>query len=87
VRQQAAASLRNLAPERFEALAKEIATDSSDDPDVRRACLHTLQHLGDSERVYGDAEFISRLETVGDDESAPDVAKGARDFIERLPDR
>jgi hypothetical protein len=54
---------------------------------VRRACLHTLQHLGDSERVYGDAEFISRLETVGDDESAPDVAKGARDFIERLPDR
>ena len=87
VRQQAAASLRNLAPERFEALAKEIATDSSDDPDVRRASLHTLQHLGDSERVHRDAEFISRLETVGGEESAPDVAQGARDFIERLPDR
>ena len=87
VRQQAAASLRNLAPERFEALAKAIATDSSEDPDVRRASLHTLQHLGDSERVHGDAEFVRRLEDVGGEESAPDVAQGARDFLERLPDR
>lgn len=87
VRQQAAASLRNLAPERFEALAKGIATDSTDDPDVRTASLYTLQHLGDSERVHGDAEFVRRLEDVGGDESSPQVAQGARDFVERLPER
>lgn len=82
VRQQSAASLRNLAPERFEDVAKEIATDTADDPEVRTACLHTLQHLGDRGRVYGDAEFVGRLEDVGRDESAPQVAQGARNLIE-----
>ena len=85
VRQQSAASLRNLAPERFEAAAKEIATDPEDDPEVRTACLTTLAHLGDTARVYGDDDFIQRLADVGGDESAPQVAEGARSLIERRP--
>jgi HEAT repeat protein len=82
VRQQSAASLRNLAPDRFETVAKEIATDTSDDTEVRAASLNTLQHLGDTDRVYGDTDFIRRLEDVGGDESAPEVAQGARNLIE-----
>ena len=87
VRQQSMASLRNVAPDRFEAAAKEIATDSSEDPDVRTACLTTLQHLGDADRVYGDADFIRRVEEVGGDESAPQVAAQARDLVEQRPAR
>jgi hypothetical protein len=86
VRQQSAASLRNVAPERFEDVAKEIVTDSSDYPEVRTVSLVTLQHLGCSERVYGDADFLRRLEDIGADESAPEVARHARDLIERLPE-
>jgi hypothetical protein len=85
VRQQSAASLRNLAPEQFEAAAKEIATDGTDDEDVRTAALHTLQHLGNTDRVSGDADFVRRLEDVGGDESAPQVARSARDLIDRMP--
>lgn len=85
VRQQSAASLRNLAPEGFEAVAKEIAIDDTDDPDVRTACLTTLQHLAESESLYGDVDFIRRLQAIADDESAPQVAHSARKLLERLP--
>lgn len=86
VRQQSGASLRNLAPDRFEAAAKEIATDGTDDPEVRIACLTTLHHLGDTDRLHGDLDFVTRLQEVGDDESAPRVAEGARGLIDELPD-
>lgn len=87
VRQQSAASLRNVAPERFEVVAKEIATDSTDYPEVRTVSLNTLENLGASDSVYGDVEFVRRLEDVSADESAPPVAERARSFIERLPER
>jgi HEAT repeat protein len=83
VRQQSAASLRYLAPDRFEAVAKEIAADATDDPEVRTACLAALQHLGDPARVYADTDFVSRMQDVGNDESAPQLAQVARDFLER----
>lgn len=45
VRQQSAASLRHLAPDRFEAVAKEIASDTTDHPGVRETSAHALEHL------------------------------------------
>jgi HEAT repeats len=48
VRQQSAASLRNLAPERFETVAKEIAADETDHPDVRATSAQAVEHLGPS---------------------------------------
>jgi hypothetical protein len=87
VRQQSAASLRALAPERFEAAAKEIVMDGGDDPDVRVACLHTLQHLGDAERVFGDQAFVERVAALGDDDSAPELARVARGMIEQRDSR
>jgi hypothetical protein len=86
VRQQSAASLRGLEPARFEAVAKVVATDDGDDPDVRTAFLTTLTHLGTSAGVYGDDEFLRRLEDIGSDESVPQVAQGARDLIRRRPE-
>jgi hypothetical protein len=85
VRQQSAASLRYLAPESYEATAKEIATDTDDDPDVRTASLTALQHLGDPERVYGDAEFVGRIEAISREESATPVAEVARELLHRRP--
>jgi HEAT repeat protein len=85
VRQQSGASLRNLAPDRFDAVAKNISTDPTDDPEVRTACLTALQHLGDTARVYADTEFVQRVADVSGDESAPQVAQVARDFLERRP--
>jgi hypothetical protein len=85
VRQQSAASLRYLAPESYEAMAKEIATDTDDDPDVRTASLTALQHMGDPERVYGDAEFVGRMEAISREESASPVAEVARELLQRRP--
>jgi hypothetical protein len=85
VRQQSGAALRNLAPDRFEEVAKEIATDTTDDPEVRTACLTALEHLGDTARVYADTGFVDRVQDLSSDESAPQVAQVARDFLEQRP--
>ncbi|WP_448624137.1 HEAT repeat domain-containing protein [Geodermatophilus sp. URMC 64] len=85
VRQQSAASLRYLAPETYEATAKEIATDTDDDPDVRTASLTALQHLGDPERVYGDADFVGRVEAISQEESTSQVTQVARELLDRRP--
>lgn len=85
VRQQSGASLRYLAPDRFEEVAKEISTDATDDPEVRTASLRALQHLGNTARVYADTEFVNRVRNVGSDESAPELAEVARDLLEQGP--
>ena len=57
VREQSAASLRNLAPERFEDVAKQIATDPGEHPALRAASTHAVEHLGrrraDQPRMIG----------------------------------
>jgi hypothetical protein len=85
VRQQSAASLRYLDPDRFDTVAKEIAADGTEDPGVRTACLSALQHLGDPGRVYADADFVDRMQEVSNDESAPEVAQVARGLLEQRP--
>ena len=85
VRQQSAASLYNVAPERFEELAKQIATDATDYDEVRTISLRTLQHLAD-DSVYDDGDFLRALEEVGADDAESPVAKYARSFIEQRPD-
>jgi hypothetical protein len=85
VRQQSGAALRYLAPDRFEAVAKEISTDTSDDPAVRTASLRALQHLGNTARVYADTDFVARVRDVSSDESAPQVAEVARELLEQGP--
>jgi HEAT repeat protein len=86
VRRQSAAALRYLAPERFEAVAKDIAVDAEEDPDVRTACLSTLHRLGETEHVYADAEFVDRVQEVSS-EAPPQVARAARDLLDGRPDR
>lgn len=85
VRQQGGAALRYLAPDRFEEIAKEISTDTTDDPEVRTAFLSALQHLGNTARVFADTEFVDRMQDVSSDESAPQVAQVARDLLEHRP--
>jgi HEAT repeats len=85
VRQQSGAALRYLAPDRFEEVAKDISTDTTDDPEVRTASLRALQHLGDTARVYADTDFVNRVRDVSSDESAPQVAEVARDLLEQGP--
>jgi HEAT repeats len=85
VRQQSGTALRYLAPDRFEAIAKEISTDATDDPEVRTASLRALQHLGNTARVYADTDFVNRVRDVSSDESAPEVAEVARDLLEQGP--
>lgn len=86
VRQQSGASLRYLAPERFEAIAKEISTDATDDPEVRTACLTALRHLGDTDRIYADTDFARRVQELSSEESAPQVAQVARELLDQWPD-
>ncbi|OLT14291.1 hypothetical protein BJF78_02195 [Pseudonocardia sp. CNS-139] len=87
VRRQSAAALRYLAPERFEAVAKEIAVDADEDQEVRTECLTALARLGDTERVYADADFVDRVRAVGGDDRAPQVARVARQMLDERPDR
>lgn len=86
VRQQSAASLHNIAPEHFEDVAKEVATDTEDYAEIRTVSLLTLQHLADSERVLGDGRFLDRLQDVAADAGESPVAEHARNLIERRPD-
>ncbi len=87
VRRQSAASLRHVAPDAFEAAAKQIAVDPSDDPDVRTAALAALLHLGDPERVLADSDFLDRVEVVSRQESTSPVAQIARELLDRRSDR
>jgi HEAT repeat protein len=86
VRQQSAASLRNVAPEQFEDVAKEVATDTTDYAEIRTLSLRTLTHLADSDRVRGDADFLARLEQVSTEDADSPVAEQARALIDRPPD-
>ena len=81
VRQQSAASLRHLDRRRFELVAKAIAIDEDEEPDVRATSLHTLRHLSDNATLHGDAKFMERLRAIGSDGSAPDLARCAREIL------
>lgn len=83
VRQQSAASLRNLAPDRFGAAAKDIAGDDSDDPEVRSTSRHSLQHLGSGESVPDDA-VPSGPEEVGTGEPPSSLLERARLLLKRV---
>ena len=39
-------------------------TDTSEDSELRTACLSALQHLGDTDRVYADAAFVAGSRTL-----------------------
>jgi hypothetical protein len=86
VRQQSAASLRALDPARFQEVAKEIATDSGDYDDVRTVSLTALQHLGDTEAVYRDGDFLDRVREIRDESSAPQTAAAAQEMLDHGPD-
>ncbi len=86
VRQQSAASLHNVAPEHFEDVAKELATDTTDYAEIRTISLRSLTHLADSDRVRGDADFLARLEEVSTEASQSPLAEHARALIERSSD-
>jgi len=87
VRQQSAASLRSLDPDRFEYVAKEVAIDATDYPDIRVASLTALRHLGDPDRVRADSAFTDRVRELRADASSPEVAEVAGDFLEQEPGR
>jgi hypothetical protein len=85
VRQQSAASLRSLDPDRFEQVAKQVATDGADYPEIRVASLTALRHLGDPERVRADSAFADRVRELRADASSAEVAQAARDFLQQGP--
>lgn len=87
VRQQGAASLRALDPDRFREVAKEIAADAGEHDDVRTVSLTALQHLGDTEQVYGDDAFLDRVREIRDEGAAPQAAAAARTMLDRRPGR
>ena len=86
VRQQSAASLHNVAPEHFEDVAKQVATDATDYDEIRTVSLRTLTYLADSDRVSDDADFLARLEDFSTQDAESPVAEHARALIDRAPD-
>ncbi len=85
VRQQGAAALRALAPERFDALAKEIVLDTDDDPDLRADCLQSLRGTG-GDAVYGDPAFLDGVRAVSEESGDSDVASLARRTLDDAPE-
>jgi hypothetical protein len=85
VRQQGAAALRALAPERFDAVAKEIVLDPDDDPGVRADCLQSLRVADGGAAVYGDPEFLEEVRAVSEETGAPDVASLAQQTLDDAP--
>jgi hypothetical protein len=87
VRQQGAAALRNIAPRRFEAVAKEIVLDPDDDPDVRAACLTALRLTDEGAAVYGDPDFLDGMRAVAAEPTGTDIAALAQDTLDDAPER
>jgi hypothetical protein len=85
VRRQGAAALRNIAPERFDAVAKEIVVDPSDDPAVRAGCLNSLRLPDDGAAVYNDPDFLDRIRTVAEESADNDVASLAQEILDNAP--
>jgi hypothetical protein len=86
VRQQSAASLHNVAPELFNYVAKEVATDATDYDEIRTVSLRTLTYLAAGNRVSEDPDFLARLEELSTQDAQSPVAEHARALIDRVQD-
>jgi uncharacterized protein (UPF0147 family) len=64
VRQVGAAALQALAPEEFEAYAKQIVMDDSDFNEIKSVVINAVTHFPEKNGITDDKEFISKVEDL-----------------------
>ncbi|MDM0002784.1 HEAT repeat domain-containing protein [Variovorax sp. J22P240] len=86
VRQIAAAALHQLAPERLQQCARDIALDESESDALRSLGLNALAHFGDAKTLSGDKalqDYVDGLQRKGED--TPDtLARVAAQYSKRV---
>jgi hypothetical protein len=82
IRQISAAALQSIAPEKFQAQARDIVLDKSEDVEVQATSLTALTNFGRSEDVQQDEELGKRVAELHEESSgrAP-MKKSAREFL------
>jgi uncharacterized protein (UPF0147 family) len=64
VRQVGAAALQALAPEEFEAHAKQIVMDDSDFNEIKSVVINAVTHFPEKNGITDDKEFVSKVEDL-----------------------
>jgi hypothetical protein len=82
IRQVCAAALQGVKPKKYQAYAREMVLDKSEDKDLRAQSLSALTHFGDAEALTEDKALKKQVEQMKAD--APEkVKKGARQFLKK----
>ena len=74
IRQLAASSLNQLAPQTLQACAREIAIDASESDDMKSLGLTALTHFGDTKQLTGDLALQTMVDDVQAKALGPDNA-------------
>jgi hypothetical protein len=81
VRSISATSLQSLAPAEFEAQAREIVLDESEDDALRAASLSALTHFADQEALSEDDELTEQAERLRERAPKKQVGRAAAKYL------
>jgi uncharacterized protein (UPF0147 family) len=80
VRQVGAAALQALAPEEFEAHAKQIVMDDDDFDEIKSVVINAVAHFPEKDGITDDKEFVSKVEDLQSSKSKQ-LKKIAETFV------
>lgn len=81
VRLTGAAALQAVAPEEFEAQAKQIVLDDKDYDEIKSVVINAVTHFPEKGGIAGDKEFVSKVEKLKDSASSKKLKEVAKTFI------
>ncbi|MHA6907426.1 hypothetical protein ACQUJS_03175 [Ralstonia pseudosolanacearum] len=80
IRQIAAGALNHLAPERMQAIAREMALDDGESDDLRTVGLTALAHFGDPGTLTADAQLQAHVQKIAEGEGGTGLQAAAEQF-------
>lgn len=81
VRSVSAVALQSLAPADFEAYAKRIALDDSEDEKLRATCVNALSHFANPASLREDAGFSQRLAHVQGQTASKQLREASGEYL------
>jgi HEAT repeat protein len=83
IRTASAVALQSLAPEEFEAAARHIVLDDTEDDDVRATSLSALDHFANQESLSRDATFNERVREMRQNPATRELGRAAARYEDK----